>query len=498
MEDEAGKTGRRRMIDIEVELRQTTTDVLKFVKYIIPLPFELSPNQNLVLTTFYDPVKAYKELLLACGRKSFKTGLSGLISLFEIYKLLQIDDPLAYYGLSPGKYLYATIVATNEEQAKHVTLQEVRGMAEKSWYLSDYIVRETTRFIEFTKRLRIQCIPCSASAGRGYAGIINIYDEAAWYMQRSGMTDEEVFNSLQPNLRINERLAAASRTVLLSSPAGKQGLFWDLFRKGDPITVIQQSPDFGKEPWRCVFQVESWRMNTSITYESLAEELQRDPTMFQMEYGAQFIDVVSAALDMEYILLCASARQIDPYKRDKDTYRVITLDPATSGNAYGLMMGHKDELNRVKVDLVKRWTGTKSEPVNVNEVEEYVLMLYENFNVNAIIVDSYQSASMVQRFNDLGLPIKEIRWSPQYNNQAYQTLIHRINLSTKSHRLIRYPKDKTLIRELQFLVRKELLSSRTFKFEAAKGYSDDLCDCLASLIYELDIEQSQQGAWFAG
>jgi len=372
---------------------------LMFVKAILPhLPLELSPNQVKILETFYDPEKFYTELLLACGRKSGKTMLVAIIVLYEVYKLLLTPDLHKKYNLIPDSNIYIMVVATSREQALGVTFQYIRALAEGSWYLSDYIVNITSEEIEFAKHIKIRCQASSSRSGRGFPTWMNVYDELAW-MQTSGgnAAGDQVYDALQPNLKL---FRGDGKTVCISSPAGMDGIFWKLFTTGDPIDVMQPQEDHGKQKWRALFQLPTWLMNPTLprNHPELEKEFLADPDNFEMEYGAMFANVVNPALHITQIMACATGKMIDIDKPEKTIPRVVILDPATVGNRYAVTMGHMDEDDKVIVDYVKTFKGTKKRPVNIDEVENRVRDLNRNFTVVHIGIDQHQSYSTVQKF----------------------------------------------------------------------------------------------------
>jgi len=286
--------------------------------------------------------------------------------------------------------------------------------------------------------------------------------------------------------------------VLISSPAGKQGIFWENFRTGDPVRVIQKTPEHGEQKWRAVFQYATWELNPKLPLKSkrMQEEMARDPDKFTMERGAEFCDTVEAALPREPIFLCAGGynykdgyRQIGETVTDKKIMRVVAMDPALTGDSYGLIMGHlgKDEKGDVIVfDLVQYWQAySRDQPINIETVENRMRNLHERFNVRYFLLDQFQSASTIQRLRKEGLPIYKVppkgMSASKFNQLGYEFFLDRIrNLR------IQYPWHKRLLNELCFLQRKQ--TGKSVRYEAAVGANDDLADCGARICNILETK----------
>lgn len=451
-------------------------------------PFEFSPNQKWILEEFSKP--EYSELLLACGRKGGKSDMSAGLALWPIYKLLVMyEDPQAYYNLIPDEPIYVIIVSTSRDQALDVMFQKVRGLVNSSWYLSEYLLNETREELLFAKNLVVRCQSCSSRSGRGYSAIAHVYDELGWFLDRNArMSGEEVFHALQPNL---EPFSQDALTMEISSPAGRNGIFWELFKTGQPVSVMQHTPEHGQEPWRAVFQFPTWELNPTKTYEGLWAKVSKDPKRrwrFDMEFGAMFADVIDAAVPREFIDNCIKGEQMPRSAMDKSIPRVIALDPAITGNAYALAMMHKNEDDVVIVDLIKYFLGTTKRPIDISSVEDTVRDLCKRFNVVDVVMDQYQSASTAQRLKDEGIPTQIINLTGKSNMEIYNALLPRIQMGT-----IQYPEHSRLIRELTFLQRKK--RGRGFKIEAANDYTDDGPDVLAMGTYILDTAFSSRFMW---
>jgi len=475
-------------VSVEVNTERTLANLPYFFDMILTFPWALSPNQHWMLTEFMDG--RYDELLMAIGRKGGKSDITAGMALHPIYRLLVMyENPQQFFGLMPDEPIYVIVVSVSRDQALGVMFEKIKALAKGSWFLREYLENVTREELRFTKNLVVRCQASSSRSGRGYATIMNVYDELAWFMDsRAKMSGEEVYSSLQPNLK---PFRDEGKSICISSPAGRQGIFWELFKTGKPISVMQKTPEHGQEPWRAVFQFPTWEMNPLITYDDLEKDRIRDPIKFDMEYGALFSDVIDAAVLRKFIDNCARGTQMEANATDKDTPRLITLDPAVTGDAYALAMMHMNDKEVVIVDLIKYWLGNKKRPIRIADVEDEVRNLCKRFNIYNVVLDQQQSASTAQRLQEEGIPTQIVNVGGKTNMVMYNTLIPRINMGT-----IQYPKHPRLIKELTFLQRKK--RGRYFKIEAAYGHNDDGADCLAMGCYILELDANAREMWGGG
>lgn len=473
--------------------RKAYYDPVFFTKAMLPhFPFEYSPAQKRILRTFYDPNENYKELLVCAGRKGGKSVTTSVIPLYEVYRLLNTPNLHKKYNLIPDQPIYIMCVSTSYEQALGVIFQYIRSLAEGSWYLNDCIVNITKEEIEFEKKIKIRCQPCSSRSGLGFPTWMNIYDEHAHMLTRSGnAAGDVVYDALQPNLKV---FKGDGRSASISTPAGMEGIFWELFSTGKPIRVLQKTDKHGTQPWRCVFQYATWEMNPTYSYDhpEMVRERIADPANFDMQFNALFSTILSAALQPTAIDDCFIGNQIDINIVDKETPRVVVLDPATVGADYAVSMGHIGTKNRIICDLIKTFEGTHKTPVNIKNVENFVRYLHKNFKLIFIGIDQHQSSDTIQKFQKEGLPIHLTNITPKYNMAMYKELFRRIN--TKKLVLPNDPVEGTKARDqLKFLQKKYV--GWGWKVEAARGHLDDIADCLANMCLLLTKYSSSGANW---
>lgn len=492
----------------------------------LKMPFKkFSPMQERVLDTFYDPEKFYKELLLICGRKSGKSLTTAILLLFEVYKkLVLIKDPHEYYGIPSKKDIFFQLLASNREQAQDINFDYIRSFASTSPYLSQHIHNSTNDEIEFDKHLKVKVYNCSARSARGESSAVVLLDEAAhWIDNKGNLSGTEVYTAIKPNLQVlkHEGKPADSKMFVLTSPAGRQGIAWDLFRYGNAEYVTEKTVEHGTESWRCVFQAPTWMMNpknpficktcpVQNQYVDASDEEKKRLTMshcvkctsnelriewlqnndkFNMEYGADFCDVVSAAFSKERVMACVDDKMLfDPFGKDKDTPRTISIDPSLVGDAFALVMGRINEDDELLVEFIREWKAfDRDHPIQLRLVLDELKRLCSSFNVTHIIADQYQSASIVQSLQEDGLPAYLLQDTQKLNSEGYERMGARINSDPPR---LRFARNNSFINELCFIQRKAV--GKSVRYEASINSSDNITDATARMTTVLEKEGNRK------
>ena len=96
--------------------------------------------------------------------------------------------------------------------------------------LAHMITRETAFMIQLQNGARIIVISASESTSRGYRATLILADEAA-------RIEDEIFTSLIPSLVANGQI------VLVTTPNGARGFFYEVFTEGRAFTITAKSTD---------------------------------------------------------------------------------------------------------------------------------------------------------------------------------------------------------------------------------------------------------------
>jgi hypothetical protein len=260
-----------------------------------------------------------RDLVLAIGRRAGKTTLSGIFASYEVYRLLNLHNPQHYYGLPNGNRIQLLSVATDQDQAS-LLYNEVTSHLAKCDYFKPYIANNTQKLVNFrtpydidrygpTNRqsegkfvsfngkasLRVTFKSCIAKGLRGSGNIVIILDEAAHFQDKGQSSAKDIYDAVYPStaafspknpntgMPINgPKTPTDARVILISSPLGKSGKFFELFddamhgRQGSENTLAIQAP--------------TWEINPTVATSYYRRKYHEDPNVFMVEHGAEFTD----------------------------------------------------------------------------------------------------------------------------------------------------------------------------------------------------------------
>lgn len=216
------------------------------------LGFAPDPWQHTVLTS------TSKKIILCASRQSGKSTTTGIVALHE-----------AIYQPGSLCLLLSPSLRQSAEMARKVT-QLLNSLED-----APRLVSESSLRLELSNGSRVIALPGSEATVRGYsAATLVIVDEAS-------RVPDSMIASVRPSLATTN-----GRLIVLSTPAGKRGFFWEQWSKG--------------EGWERVFitAVDCPR----ITAEFLADERRvLGEWTYQQEYECQFLDETSAVFSSDLI-----------------------------------------------------------------------------------------------------------------------------------------------------------------------------------------------------
>jgi hypothetical protein len=282
-----------------------------------------------------------RELILAIGRRAGKTSLSAVFASYEVYRLLNLYNPQAYYGLPDGNRIQIISVATDRDQAS-VLFNEVASHLAKCDYFRPFqanntqsqvnfrtphdiekygaVYRENGRFTSFSGKasVRLTFKGATGKGLRGHGNIVIILDEFAHFIDSKGTASAaDVYKAVTPSAAAfspkdpsNPLVPVGSkesRIICISSPLGKSGRFFELFDqamhggKGSDNMLAIQAP--------------TWEINPTVPLQDLQQAYYADATAFSVEYGAHFSDQLAGWIEREEDLQACIDPELRPVLR---------------------------------------------------------------------------------------------------------------------------------------------------------------------------------------
>ena len=385
------------------------------------------------------------ESFVANGLTNHNTTVSACISAYETYRLLSKGDPQAYYGLPKTNTIQLISVATDKDQAG-LLYQEVSGHYRACGFFTQYTANNTMSYARFQTpkdieqtgsyqsdpgakaTIKVTFRSCIAKGLRGAGNIVIILDEVAHFTDEGQSSADAVYTAVVPSSAAYSPKSpknkqrpigpVESKVILISSPLGRQGLFYLNYQKGFKGGVV------GDE-YLCV-QAPTWEVNPTVQAGFLESEYLKDVRGFFTEYGAEFSDRTRGWIEKREDLIACVQPGVKPVTRAAPRQpHFAGIDLAQVGDASALAIGHLDG-DRIVVDVVDAIQAGVGEYEGYDRLEfadivDWVHDYSKRFYISEGIFDQWAGIPFEQALNAKGLKqFQSLRHTPQLTSQMYQ------------------------------------------------------------------------------
>jgi len=373
------------------------------------------------------------------------TTISACIAAYETYKLIKLDDPQKYYGLPASNNIQIISVATDKDQAG-LLYQEVSGHYRNCSFFGPYTANNTLSYARFQTpadvekygryiedpsakaTLKVTFRSCVAKGLRGAGNICVILDEVAHFTESGQSGAEEVYNAVvpstsayspkdpnNPTVPIGE---VQGRVILISSPLGKQGLFYNLFQIG--MRGGKASENI------LAVQAPTWEVNPTVPAEEFEKHYLKNAAVFFTEYGGEFTDRTRGWIEKDSDLLACVDEKLKP--KSKGVARAphfMGIDLGLVGDGTAVAIGHIEE-DKIVVDLVTQIKAGEGdyadkERLDFDDVADWVLSLSKKFYIVEGIFDQWAGIPFEQALAKRGLgQMKSTQMTRQITSNIFQ------------------------------------------------------------------------------
>ena len=338
----------------------------------------------------YVPGTEATEVCLCLGRRSSKSFLTSVVALFEA----------TCRGEKWRKHLrrretgYITVLATKEQQAKEIIQDNCQDFLELHPILRFYLMQAKALALYLTNSLVIRALPCNTTAGLGYPSPLLIFDEVAHYKLEGTKTATDIFNALEPATF----QFTGSKIFQISTPASKQGKFWDWYCGGDEKLF----PDGNFQvPGRVTFQAPTYFVNPKVDLDRLEKKRADDPIAYSQNVEAKFVDQVSAFFDVEMLAGCSRFYGDRPADEGNEYFLGIDQSGLTAkGDRFGVAVAHRSDDGEVVVDAVRAYGSTDK-----GELMNKIRNLCLHYGIQNAMIDKYARGWVETELQELGLDV---------------------------------------------------------------------------------------------
>jgi len=386
------------------------------------------------------PAQAVRECAAICGRRSGKSFVSAITSVF----LACFKDWQPY--LSPGERGMIFIIAVDREQAK-IIKNYVGGILNSSKILSGMIEQERQEQIDLKNRVSIAIKTCNYRSVRGYTVLCAILEETAfWRSEESANPDVEVLTALRPALAG----VPGSLLIAISTPYSRAGILYDMFKRhygqAGKSTLVWKAP--------------SLTMNPTLNRGLIDAAITDDPEAGRAEWEAEWRLDISAFLSGEMVTACVVPGRTDLPPVGGIQYYGHTDPSGGSKDSFTLAIAHKEKSGLKVLDLVRE----RKPPFNPREVVSEFSTILKAFRVSEVGSDRYAGEWVVAGFSECNIRIKHSELSA---SELYLELLPII-----SSRAVELLDSKRLISQLAGLERRTRSGGKDLVTHYPGGHDD--------------------------
>ncbi len=354
------------------------------------LRFEPSVKQAELLDAIYR--ERIRTAVLRIGRRGGKGRMASIIAAFEA--TANADAHLA--AVPAGEQVAIVVIGTSQRQAR-IVHKYIAGFLQAP-ELAPLVVKDGEDEIVLSNGIVVLTLPCHAASVRGYAAAIVIFDEMAWYQGRDGspLDPKELWDGLVPATA----QFPAGKVLVLSTPRWAAGFFPDLCARA-------RSGQFAD--WR-EWHASTAEMNPRISDSFLEQEQTADPASYRREYLALFDSGIGAVFSAETVRDAVSHGLVEvPPVAGLRGY-LITVDAAFVGDRFVGMVGHA-EAERVLVDVIRGWRGSRGQPVQLEPTLDEIAALSVAYGKAPVVIDQYSAEPIRQALARKGVRVIERPWT---------------------------------------------------------------------------------------
>jgi len=370
--------------------------------------------------------------------------------------------------LTAGPHSRGYWAASDRDQAA-LAIDTIRGFVERTPMLGDRVEVQTHRVIARASGASLETVPADAASSWGLRPSLLIADEFAWWANTP--QPRQLWDSLSSAVA----KSTTARLLVITSPSDPSHFSHEVLRhaRGDALWEVRELT--GLVPWLDPLRVDEQRRR-------LPEAMFR--RLFLGEW-AEGEEKLATAGDVD-----ACVTHSGPLGYDASHHYVVGVDLGVKRDRTAVAVAHRDG-DRVVVDLVAVWKGTRLRPVSLEAVEEFIGQASRSYGGAELIADPWQSIGMLERLRGQGVRASEFTFSQQSVGRLASTMVNLLR-----DRALGLPDDDELLDELR-AVRLVERSPGSWRIDHLAGQHDDQVIAIAIAAQHL-LREPQYAAPFAG
>ncbi len=202
-----------------------------------------------------------------------------------------------------------------------------------------------------------------------------------------------------------------ARMVVLTTAGSPDHFAFGVLRHARQSSLWRCGERAGPAPW--------------MDADRLEEQRQRLPdAVFRQLFWNEWTAVAGSFLDPAVVdaAFCLDGPALE---HDPAGFYAAGLDLGTVNDRTVLSIGHRVG-DRVRLDLMRTWQGSRARPVDFAEVEAFIRRAYERFRF-VLRLDPWQGYDLAQRLRAAGIHAEEFTFSSASKQRLASTLLSTVN-----------------------------------------------------------------------
>lgn len=345
--------------------------------------------------------------------------------------------------------------AADRDQAA-LGFDSLRGFLDRSRSLRS-MVEVSAHRLTAASGASMETMPADAASSWGIRPEFLVVDEFAWW------GDTPQARQFWESLSSAAAKSSTARMMVITSPSSPAHFSFEVLEQARGSDLWRVSELIGLVPWLDPARVEEQRRRqTEAQFRRL----------FLGEW-AEGEEALAAAGDIDNCI--THSGPLDPVSGC--TY-AIGADLGVKRDRTAVAVAHLDG-DRVIVDRVAVWKGSRLRPVDLGEVEQWIEQGSRSYNRAPLVCDPWQALGMIQRLRGRGVAAEEFAFSQQSTSKLAGTMLDLIR-----GRRLGLPDDAELVEEFRS-VRLVERSPGNFRIDHHAGKHDDMVIAVALAAWQL-------------
>lgn len=388
------------------------------------------------------------EWWLLCGRRSGKTTLGSIITIWEGSRR-QVPE---------GQSWTIPIIAPGLRQGQKIALDYIKRKMRATRELSELLVDETQDTLTFATGVIVRTLPPDPRIVQGFTSPFLWLDEASNFRDESAYSNlEDVLDAVRPSIAT----IPDAKIFVSSLPGPKAGPVFEAWQQRFDNQAL-------------IFRASSEQMNPALANSEELEKARKRPEYYKLYFSGEFVEARQALLPVELIDAAMANSKPEMTVEESKGYAAGGCDFAASLDDCAAAVAVRTADDKIVVPWVRNWTVKSGELHAIYTYLTEIASAFERYGVRKAIGDQQSLAAASQFLGERG-----VEYTRQITNGAASEPVFDFLREQLRARRVALPNSDILRQQLKRL---EERRDKGYEVAASRG-KDDLAVAVAAAIY---------------